>query len=196
MNITQYNSLKNSLSDNIYGQKIGLVIVTQSGMSAPMARQGYRKVSRYNAPISKRSYLEVVNTSTGAKEVGAEFKQIGTPRYESEKLNGFFSHLISKPDKKYLRLCLDMEKSHVINSVYVQGTTIVADTFEDACKLGLFTNSYIKGRNQEYGREKVMKAADIHVKPLSIKIENIALIRVSGHEEIDPLLANYLAFAI
>ena len=197
MNKTQFDTLKHDLPDNIFGQKIGMVLVSDSGLNASAKKSGIRKVTRYNVAISKRSHVDIINTTTGAEKIGATFSQLAESNYDSEKLNGFLCHLKTDDTKKYVTLRWDDDKTNIHNTVYVDiNLNVIAETFEQAKTLDIFTPSYIKSIEEGYGRTAVLKTADINVQTITVKIENIAVLKVCGHEVIDNNLTNYAKLAI
>ena len=195
MKLNQYEILKQVLPDNICGQFISAVIVSDSSFTAAAKARGCRKVTKVAVQLSKKNFIETVNTSTGAVEVGVEFKAKRESYYEDEKLNGFFRHLTSKPEKKYVRLVWDEDKKNTVTSVYVDGDgNILGENMTDEKVKPLILPSAIKKATEGYGREKVMRAMDISVHELDVKVENVARLKICGQEIVDGDLSNYLAY--
>ena len=193
MDVKQYNTLLSSLDDNIYGQKFSVLIVSDSGFNAVAKKAGYKKVTKISVSIRKVSYLDIVNDSSGAEKLGVTFNPKRDSYYESEKLLGLFSHLISKPDEKYMQFKWnDEDGGNVVKSVYVDATLkIVAEEKTDTMVKSLYTPSAYKSLTEGYGRTKVMRDNDIHVYHNTPKIENIAKIKIGGIELTDKNLINY-----
>jgi hypothetical protein len=191
-----YNYLVNSLNDNIYGQKFSITYVTNSGFNAASSKASYKKLTKVIMTIRKVSYLDIVNTSTGAIEKGVEFKPKRAPLYISEKLNSLFCRSIKYPDKKYMTLRCNMldDKSNNIKSVYLDtNCNIVGKHIEEPAIKVLYTNSGYKSRTVGYGRTKVMRENDIKVIHNTPKIENIVRIKIGGIDPlIDPQLKQYV----
>lgn len=193
MDINQYSALISALDDNIFGQKFSVLIASNSGFNAIAKKAGYMKITKIVVSIRRASYLDVVNASSGAEKLGVTFNPKRDSYYESEKLLGLFSHLISNPDEKYMQFKWDNEdKSNYIKSVYVDANMqIVADDINDALVKSLYTPSAYKNLTEGYGRTKVMRDNDIHVHHNTPKIENIVKIKIGGIEVTDTNLRNY-----
>ena len=194
-NLVQWDYLENEVSDNIAGQKFSLLAVSNSGFCAAAKQAGYKKITKCVVSIRKASYLDVVNTSTGAELLNVEFKPQRESFYESEKLYGLFSHLKSNPDEKYFQLKWDADdKGNSIKSVYVDAKLqIVATEITDTLVRSLYTPSAYKGLTEGYGRTKVMRENDINVMHITPKAGNIASIKIGGLDEvIDPDLKDYV----
>lgn len=191
MKQNSYNDLQQNLKNNIFGQFIGVVVVSDSQFSAEYKAKGYKKVTRYNVQLSKKNFLEVVNTSTGAQDVGVEFHRKRDSYYESELLNGFFEHLKSNPDKKYIKIVWDNDKHNSVESCYVDGDGNILGTKIDDVK-SYVTGSAYKKATEGYGREKIMREMDIHVNEIDVHVENIAELKVAGFHVIDTDLEKYI----
>ncbi len=192
MNIKQFETLKVTIPDNIVGQFIGIVTVTNSQFSAYYKNEGYKKITRYNVQLTKKKFLDVVNTSTGAESMGVEFKSKRESFYEHEKLE-FFEHLRSNPDKKYLRLVWDNDKHNTVKSVYVDPKgRVIGETADDV--KDFITPSAYKKAVEGYGRDKVMRDMGINVNENDVGIDNIAELKICGQHIIDPELEKYIDF--
>lgn len=176
----------------IYGQFVGVVAVSDSQFSATYKKLGYKKVTRYNVRISKKSFLETVNTSTGAQEVGVEF----TPKRDSYYNNiysGLLEELKADANKKYVRLVWDTDKSNTVETCYVDGDgNIIAEDVETAKPF--ITPSAYKKATEGYGRQVHQRAMNIDVREVDISFENIAEIKVCGIHMVDDLLKKYIPF--
>jgi hypothetical protein len=192
MDNKQFETLKVTLPDNITGQFIGLITVTNSQFTANCKKSGYKKITRYNVQLTKKTFLEVVNTSTGASEAGIEFKSKRESFYEHEKLD-FFEHLRSNPDKKYLRLVWDNDSHNTVKSVYVDPNgRIIGDSIESV--KAFVTPSAYKSATEGYGRGKIMKEIGVNVNENDISIDNIAELKICGQHIIDPILEGFIDY--
>lgn len=194
MNNVQFDQLQGDLSgEKLYGQFLGLTLVTDNGFAAASRKAGWRKVTVYNVQLMKKSYFDVVNTSTGAVEAGIEIHALRDSHYESEGHHGFFSHLASDPNKKYVRVVYDANKSHAPKTIYLNAMGEIV-SYEEA--EAHFTDSYrtkMRGEDEpKTARAKVLNAADIDVRFVPAKVENIAVLKVGGVEVRDPNLKHYL----
>ena len=196
MDINQYTELRDTTDDKIFGQFVGIVTVTgDTTFPAKLWKEGYRIVTRWNVRISKRGFIGLLNSSTGAIETGIEFKPLQDSLYNSEKLGGFFSNLKSNPDRKYIKIVFDADKSPDTKAVYVapDGSEI-GDSIESIKHL-ISQKVYDKKVNENQSvRETVKKDAGIDVRYRPFKIENIAEITINGKTVIDPILAGYLKY--
>jgi hypothetical protein len=192
MDIKQFETLKATIPDNIIGQFIGIVGVTNSQFSAQYKSMGYKKITRYNVQLTKKKFLDAVNTSTGAESMGVEFKSKRESFYEHEKLE-FFEHLRSNPDKKYLRLVWDNDKHNTVKSVYVDPSGRVIGESVEAVK-DFITPSAYKKATEGYGREKVMRDMGISVNENDIGIDSIAELKICGQHIIDAELNKYIDY--
>lgn len=195
MNNTQFEGLKSTLTDKkLFGQFVGIVTVTGKDLfTAANFKAGYRVVTRWNVRISKKEYVEVVNSSTGAVELGATFTPLRPSYYEGEAQGIFFSHLISNPEKKYIRIVFDADTTPEVKSVYVdpQGN-VIGDCIESV--KDLITPSAYKKATEGYGREKVLRTAGINVEPRSFCAENVAELTICGNVVIDALLKHFIKY--
>jgi len=196
MTLDQYTNLRDTTDDKIYGQFVGIVTVTgDTTFPAKLWKGGYRIVSRWNVRISKRGFIELLNSSTGAVETGIEFKPLEEGLYNSEKLGGFFSNLKSNPERKYIKVLFDTDKTPDIKSVYVAPDGSVIGTTIESIKHLISQKVYDKKVNENQSvRETVKKDADINVKYRPFKIENVASITVCGMTVIDENLKDYIQF--
>jgi hypothetical protein len=127
--------------------------------------------------------------------MGLTISLLQDSKYESEKLNGLFCHLKNDPSKKYMTIRWDDDKQNVHNTIYLDPQRqIIGDTLDSAKHL--MTPSYITSVTKGYGRNKVLKVADINVCINTIKIENIAVLKIAGKTIVDPNLIQYLPFVI
>ena len=141
-----YSQVYDAIDDAIFGQKIGFIAVTEPKVQKEFKEMGIKKVQHLVCTISKRSYLELVNTSTGIEELGVEVKSKRESFYENEKLGGLLSHLKKDPDRmKYLVVKFDTDDNrthiqHVGEAIYVDKDMNVLDNPKQYLLLDLLSS--------------------------------------------------------
>jgi hypothetical protein len=191
--MTNFQGLKRALEAkkaSIFGQFVGVVSVSSSQFDAAHKKLGYKKVTRYNVRIAKKSFLSTVNTSTGAQAVGVVFTPKRDSYYEDE-YSGLLEHLKADPEKKYVRLVWDSDKRNTVESCYVDGDgNIIGTSIEDV--RNFITPSAYKKATEGYGRQVHQKAMGIEVHEVDIGYENIAELKVCKIHMIDKALKKYI----
>lgn len=188
----QYKSLYKNVSDNIYGQRIGLVYVNdfRGSIAKPYKDMGITKISTINGHIAKKSYYEMANTSTGLQELGVELKPKRESFYNYEKLNGFLANLKSDPNQKYVLLRFDddpqRKNQHVIKITYVDRR---GEPLDEKYVESLMTASALRSKHKEYGRAAKL---DLSVGMRAYKWANIARLKIEGWEYVDKRFDKFL----
>lgn len=195
MNIKQYHNFKDWISDNIFGQRIGLIYVDDfsKNLAKDFKDQSIYKLSIINAYISKRSYYELANTSTGLRDLGVTLNPKRESHYNYEKLNGFLSNLKTNPEKKYVLIRYDSDPErkniHIIKTVYVRPDT--REIMSEETVESMMTPSALKKKRNEYGRAGKL---NLSVGFRAFKWANIARLRVSGYSMTDNHLQPFLEY--
>ena len=178
MKRNEFEILKGLEDEIAYGQFLTCMYVSEpktSDLNPEYKKAGIKKVSYFQTRLFKKSYLEMVNTSTGAINAGVEFKAVRKPTYNSVALNGFLSELISDNEKKYM--ILKFRKSDT--------------TFAHV--------KYVDGNGVEYKAEDILREKPVSERQAAIDaitgeekpevrnyaIEKIAYLAIGGHKFID-----------
>jgi hypothetical protein len=130
MTLNQFQEVLAMNEEKIFGQFITITSVTDpiKDLLPEFKDMGIKKVSTIQTHLFKKSYLDIVNTSTGAMQAGVEFKPKKESPYTSLALNGLCSELKSNPDKKYLILKFSGEDTSTIYYVNDRGEKFDAGT--------------------------------------------------------------------
>jgi hypothetical protein len=113
MNTEQFKRFKEEVKEavaarptkqNINGEIVTIVALTDQSKYLKEDFKGRKlfKISVQQFNHTGKSFTELLNTSTGVVAVGGESKPKRDWPYESEDFDGLFSHLKSKPEKKYI----------------------------------------------------------------------------------------------
>lgn len=192
MNLKQYEKMMGILSDNIFGQKFSMVYVNDfhDSIKKEYKDLGITKVSYILGHISKKSYYEMANTSTGLEALGVNLLPKRESQYNYEKLNGFLASLKSKPDNKYLILRFDDDPARknidVMKVVYIDKSGNILD---EKTVESYMTDSALKKKHKEYGRDAKL---DISVGYRPFKWDGIAELNVTGITIKDDKLKKYV----
>lgn len=177
MNLDQFNEA--CALENIMGQFVSLVTVTdqKDNVKKEFKDLGVRKISRFQVHIRKKHYIELLNTSTGAAEMGIEFKPKRDSFYNHEAHEGFFCNLKSNPDKKYIEIRWNENDKEIDDSVLIDkdNNILKDDVLKDSAR-----------------SPRTVLAEQLGVYIRQFKIESIALMRIAGKEFIDDKLKDYL----
>lgn len=173
---------------NLSGEFVTITSVTpQDKYLLPQHRHmGLYKVQRFQAQHLSKNYNDYVNTSTGVADIGGEVVKKRDSYYESESMEGLFSHLKSNPDKKYIQVKWRNEgqipHNGVLQEIYITKNGKYIDNPYD----------YMKNR-PDYKHEvtlpdgsttRVEAATEIRM----FKAENIIEMRVAGVKIVDDSL--------
>lgn len=177
MNVSQFEQIQKK--ENIFGQWVSLVTVTDQdkNVKPEYKGRGIKNVSKFQAHIRKQSYMDVLNTSTGAVELGLEFKPKRESYYNDIGHNGFLRSKKSDPSCLYIELRFNEKDKEPDVSVLIDDTGKVYDF------------SILKEKSLSK-RGELVAACDISVK--QFKIESIARLKVAGLDLIDESLKDYI----
>lgn len=188
MNNTTYEDFKNALKEkhdyhSIYGQVFTVLSRTQSGLTSSAKKQGYFKVSLFQARIYKaESVIEKVNTSTGMVEAGLTYTAKRESYYVSEGLNGLFSALKSNLDKKYLEIYF----------------TESDENFKAESKFFSPSGDLVDEKELETIKEKPRKQSAAYeisgVKIRQFSWENLIYVKISGNQIQDDSLISLINY--
>jgi hypothetical protein len=192
MNLSQYKTVKSKVSDGIFGQRITFTYINdfRASIRKEYKDLGIFKISVINAHVSKKSYYEMANTSTGLQNLGVEMYALRDSHYNYEKLNGFLACLKSDENKKYMIIRFDNDPErkniHIIKVVYVDkdGKTVSEKDVE-----AMMTASALKKKRNEYGRSAKL---DLSVGYRPFKWTDIARLSVAGLKLEDDRLTPFL----
>lgn len=192
MNSKQYDIIKTKVSDKIFGQRFTFTYINdfRDSIAKDYKDLGIYKISVINAHISKKTYYEMANTSTGLQDLGVEMYALRESHYNYEKLNGFLASLKSDETKKYLIIRFDSDPErqniNIIKVIYVDkdGKEIPEKEVEK-----MMTPSALKKKRNEYGRSAKL---DLSVGYRPFKWSDIARLSVAGLKLEDDRLTPFL----
>lgn len=167
----------------IFGQWISIVSVTDTdkNLKPEYRKTGILKVSQFTAHVRKASYIDLLNTSTGAIEAGIEFKPKRPSYYETVAHNGFCSLLKSKPEEKYFIIKFNENDTKPAKTIYVNAE--MKELKEEDILL-----------EKKEGNVRTQLVADVaEVKIRNFKLASIAKMSVGGLVLIDDDLCKYIA---
>ena len=176
MNTKQFEEIM-QLS-TVFGQFVSILSVTdqEKNLLPEYKNKGIKKVTKFQAHVRKQSYIEVLNTSTGAVELGLEFKPKRESFYNDIGHNGFCRSLKKDPSKLYLEIRFNDKDVSPEFSILV----------DDAGKV--YPNTILKEKTKT-ARQELIDKFEISIR--QFKVESIARIRIAGLDLIDPALDKY-----
>lgn len=191
MNRKQFDNLSETVGDNIFGQRFSFIYVNdfKTSIRKEHKDQGIMKISHIVAHISKKSYYDMTNTSTGVEKLGITVNPKQDSLYNYEKLNGLLAHLKSDPEKKYMLIRYDDDPSrknlHIMDVLYIdKDAQIIPENVVES----MMTPSALKSKRNEYGRSA---ALNLTTGFRSFKWHDIASIRLAGLVFVDSGLTKY-----
>lgn len=183
MKIEQFNKVVALDGEkNIFGQWVSIVSVTDSdkNLKKEYRKQGILKVSQFTAHVRKQSYIDLLNTSTGAIETGIEFTKKRDSHYDSIAHNGFCSELKSDPSQKYFIVKFNENDTKPPKTIYLDANMKVLDENEILAE-------------KKDGNVRTQLVADVaKVQIRNFKLASIAKMSVGGLELIDDSLRKYI----
>lgn len=183
MKIDQFEKVVALEADkSIFGQWISIVSVTDTdkNLKPEFRKKGILKVSQFSAHVRKQSYIDLLNTSTGAVEVGVEFKSKRPSHYNSVAHEGFCSELKSDPTQKYFIVKFNENDTKTPKTIYLDAEMNVLD--EDTI---LAERSGGNIRSQ-----LVNEVAKVQIR--NFKLTSIAKMSVGGLQLVDEDLQKYI----
>lgn len=183
MKIEQFNEVVKLEADkSIFGQWISIVSVTDTdkNLKKEYRKQGILKVSQFSAHVRKQSYIDLLNTSTGAVETGIEFKPKRPSHYNSVAHEGFCSELKSDPTQKYFIVKFNENDTKPVKTIYLDAEMNVLDEDEILAERG-------EGNVRTQLVEEVAK-----VQIRNFKLASIAKMSVGGLVLVDEDLQKYI----
>lgn len=192
MDSKQFDIIKSEVSDKIFGQRFTFIYINdfRESIAKDYKDLGIFKISVINAHISKKTYYEMADTSTGLQDLGVSLLPKREGHYNYEKLNGFLASLKSDENKKYMIIRFDDDPKrkniNIISVVYVDkdGNKISEEEVEK-----MMTPSALKKKRNEYGRAAKL---DLTVGYRPFKWTDIARLSVAGLKLEDTRLSSYL----
>lgn len=192
MNTKQYDIIKTKVSDKIFGQRFTFTYINdfRDSIAKDYKDLGIYKISVINAHISKKTYYEMADTSTGLQDLGVKLLPKRDSHYNYEKLNGFLACLKSDETKKYMIIRFDSDPErqniNIIKVIYVDkdGKEIPEKEVEK-----MMTPSALKKKRNEYGRSAKL---DLSVGYRPFKWSDIARLSVAGLKLEDNRLSQFL----
>jgi len=192
MDTKHYKIVMDQVSDKIFGQRITLTYVNdfRESIRKEHKDRGIFKISKINCHISKKSYYEMANSSTGLQDLGVEMLPKRESHYNYEKLNGFLASLKKDPDKKYVIIRFDKDPGRKnINIIDIKYIDKDGEVIPEEEVKSMMTNSALKKMNNEYGRSGKL---DLSVGYRPFKWSEIARLSVAGIKLEDERLRPYL----
>jgi len=176
MNAKQFEQILSLPS--IFGQWVSLLTVTdqEKNVKPQYKGRGIKKVTKFQAHVRKQSYMDVLNTSTGAVALGIEFKAKRASYYNDVAHNGFCRSLVSDPNKLYIEIRFNEKDKGPELSVLI----------DDAGNLYDFDILKEKPFNK---RGELVAECEVSIR--QFKIESIARMKVCGLDLIDEDLNKY-----
>lgn len=178
----QYDEVKSM--KNIMGQFVTIISVTdQTDKVLPQFKaDGIRKVSKFQCHVRSDNYIDLLNKSSKADELGIEVKAKRKSYYSPEAHKGFCCHLNSDPDKKYFEVKWTEKDKPVDDSFYLDAKGVIRKAEE-----------VLKDKKKN-DRARLADAMRVQVR--QFKIESIALMRVGGKTFVDPELKKFTDFTL
>lgn len=177
MNAQQFEQIMQK--DSIFGQWISLVTVTDQEKNVLPAYKGrgIKKVTKFQAHVRKQSYIDVLNTSTGAVALGVEFKPKRESHYNDIGHSGFLRSKKSDPSCLYIELRFNEKDKKPEVSILIDAAGKVYDF------------SILKEKSLSK-RGELVAACEVSIK--QFKIESVARLKVAGLDLVDESLKKYI----
>jgi len=192
VNQKHYQTIKSKVSDKIFGQRFTFTYINdfRDSIRKEYKDLGIFKLSVINAHISKKTYYEMADTSTGLQDLGVKLLPKRDGHYNYEKLNGFLACLKSDETKKYMIIRFDSDPErqniNIIKVVYVDKNGVVIPEKDVEA---MMTPSALKKKRNEYGRSAKL---DLTVGYRPFKWSDIARLSIAGLRLEDDRLTPFL----